>query len=82
MIRIKLIQSQDRVALFEKAKEGARQNGAKFSGSVASGEFSAPEHGIKGTYKTHGDVLEITISKKPWYMGEEMIKARLEAFFE
>jgi hypothetical protein len=79
MISIKISKNQDRVSLFELAKEKARQSGAKLSGSVASGNFSA--NGVVGTYRTQGDFFEVTITKKPWYIPESVIKSKLEAFF-
>lgn len=80
MIRIEVPKNQDRVALFERAKERARKLGAKLSGSVASGGFSA--NGVVGTYKTQGDSLEITITKKPFYIPESVIKDVLEKYFK
>jgi hypothetical protein len=80
MISIKVPKNQDRVALLGLAKERAKASGARLAGSVASGEFSA--NGVEGTYKTQGDFLEITITKKPWYIPESAIQAKLEEFFE
>ncbi len=79
MISIKVPKNQDRVALFELAKERARKGGAKLSGSVASGSFSAS--GVVGTYKTQGDFLEVTVTRKPWYVPESKIKSELQKFF-
>lgn len=80
MISIKVSKNQNRVALFELAKEKAKRSGAKLSGSVASGEFSA--NGVVGTYKTRGDFLEVTVTKKPFYIPESVIKSKLEGFFK
>jgi len=81
MISIRVPQNQDRVALFEKAKALAARNGVKLTGCVASGEFSAPQHGVTGTYKTQGDFLEVTLTKKPWYIPETLVKKQLSSFF-
>lgn len=79
MISIKIPQNQDRVRLWELAKTKAKSGGVKLSGCVASGEFSGK--GISGTYITEGDFLKIKIEKKPFYIPEVAIKAKLQAFF-
>jgi hypothetical protein len=81
MISIKVPGNQDRIALFELAKLKARESGSRLTGSVASGEFSVPQHGIEGAYRTQGDFLEVTIIKKPWYIPELKIKSELQKLF-
>jgi len=79
VISIKISQNQDRVRLWELAKARAKSGGVKLSGCVASGEFSGK--GITGTFKTQGDFLNITITKKPFFIPESAIKSKLQAFF-
>lgn len=81
MISIRVPKNQNRVVLFEKAKVLAARNGVKLSGCVASGEFSAPQRGVKGTYKTQGDFLKVTLTKKPCYIPEALVKKQLTSFF-
>ncbi len=80
MIRIRVPKNQNRIALFELAKERARRAGARLTGCVASGDFSAS--GVVGTYVTQGDFLNVTIERKPAYIPESVIKTKLEAFFK
>ena len=80
MISVKIPKNQNRMALFERAKAKAKRSGARLTGCVASGEFSAK--GITGTYRTQEDFLEIDISKKPFYVSENMIETLLKTFFE
>ncbi len=79
MISIKVPKNQNRVALFELAKMKAKAAGTRLTGCVASGEFSGK--GVAGTYITQGDFLNLTITKKPFYIPESAIKTKLEAFF-
>jgi len=81
MISIRVPQNQDRVALFQKAKDLAAAGGARLTGSVASGSFSTARPVVQGTYETQGDFLKVTITKKPFYLPEKVIKSRLEEYF-
>jgi hypothetical protein len=80
MFTIYVSQDQDRVALFERAKLRAKEKGLRLAGCVASGEFSGK--GVEGTYKTEGDELRITITKRPFYIPEKAIRAKLMPFFD
>ena len=81
MIRIKIPKALDRVRIFERAKGLAKRRGVRFTGCVANGEFSAPTFGVKGTYETRGDFLEVRITNKPLYIRERDIEKRLRSFF-
>lgn len=80
MIKIKFPAALDRTRAFERIKDLARRKGVRFTGCVASGEFSGK--GIEGRYQTRGNHLEVTISKRPFYLSEKKIEERLKTFFE
>jgi hypothetical protein len=66
-------------ALVEKAKKAAAENSAAFSGDTQAGSFSAG--GVEGSYKISGDVVAVTISKKPFYAPWSMVESYVREFF-
>ncbi len=62
-----------------KFKNVAAKNGVHLSGDHRLGQFSGK--GIEGQYDIHGDVLTLTILKKPLLIGWPMIEAKLRDFF-
>ena len=65
--------------VFVKFKTTAEKNGVDLSGDHRLGHFSG--RGIEGRYDFRGDVLHITIEKKPMLFGWALIEAKVRVFF-
>lgn len=68
--------------VLEKAKVLAAKNGAIISGDSQSGKFEVKNPAIEGTYQVSGDSLSLTVTKKPFFIPEVMIKSKLEEFLK
>lgn len=68
--------------VLEKAKVLAAKNGANLSGDNQSGHFEVKNPAIAGTYQVSGDTLSVIVTKKPFFIPEVMIKAKLEEFLK
>ncbi|WP_232470298.1 MULTISPECIES: hypothetical protein [Methylococcus] len=66
-------------SLVAKAEKAAREKGMEFSGDETSGRFSG--NGVDGIYEFRGDVLAITITKKPFVLPWAVIEASVKSFF-
>jgi hypothetical protein len=66
-----------------KAKSAGEANGAKFEGDNQRGNFSVKKALIElcGNYVVNADTIKITIDKKPFLVGEAIIKQEIENFF-
>ena len=71
--------TDDPHAVFVKFKTTAEKNGVGLSGDHRLGHFSG--RGIEGRYDLSGDVLHITIEKKPMLFGWSLIEAKVRDFF-
>ncbi len=71
--------AQDPHEVFAKFKATAEKNGVGLKGDHQLGHFSGK--GIEGHYELGGDVLNITIVKKPFLFGWPMIETKVRDFF-
>jgi hypothetical protein len=65
-------------ALVEKAKRAAAENNAAFRGDTQAGSFSGG--GVEGSYRINGDVVAVTISKKPFYAPWSVVESYVREF--
>ncbi|WP_228719977.1 hypothetical protein [Methylococcus geothermalis] len=66
-------------SLVAKAEKAAREKGMVFSGDETTGSFSG--NGVEGVYEFRGDLLAITITKKPFVLPWAVIEASVKSFF-
>lgn len=66
-------------SLVAKAEKAARAKGMEFSGDETTGCFSG--NGVDGVYEFRGDLLAITITKKPFVLPWAVIEASVKSFF-
>jgi hypothetical protein len=71
--------NRDPHEVFVSFKTAAAKNGVGLNGDHRLGHFSGK--GIEGRYDLSGDVLNITIVKKPMLLGWSMIEAKVRDFF-
>ncbi|MFM8332156.1 MAG: hypothetical protein ACKN9T_10745 [Candidatus Methylumidiphilus sp.] len=70
--------SHDAREVVAKFKSAAEKNDVRFNGDEHKGQFSGK--GIEGHYAISGDVLTITIEKKPMLIGWSLIEAKVRDF--
>lgn len=76
-LSIKLTREPQEV--FANLKTAASQNGVNLDGDHRLGHFSGK--GIEGSYAISGDVLNITIMKKPMLIGWSLIESKVRQLF-
>ena len=70
----------DPLIAFRNAQEQIEKTGGKLKGDDMSGKFSGL--GVKGKYNVHGNgKVAITITEKPFFASEELIKSKVKEFF-
>lgn len=77
--RIEIRLKEEAGQLIQRAKKAAAKHGATLEGDDARGEFNAT--GIHGTYEIEGDLLAITITKKPLILPWALIEKTVTDFF-
>lgn len=65
--------------LIGKVKDVAARYGAAFEGDSTFGKFYVK--GVSGTYNIHGNILRLTITKKPRLMPWKVVESRIIGFF-
>jgi len=65
--------------VFASFKTAAEKNGVGLNGDHRLGQFSGK--GIEGRYDFNGNMLHITIEKKPMLFAWSMIEAKVRDFF-
>lgn len=73
---VKLTRSPQEVVA--KFKCAAEKNSFRFRGDDLQGSFNGM--GIQGRYDIDGDLLTVTIEKKPMLLGWSMIEAKVREF--
>lgn len=68
----------DKTALLAKVRKGAAEQGVTFEGDESGGQFSGP---ISGYYEVSGDLVTVTIERKPWFVSWETIESQLQQLF-
>ncbi|MCX2454359.1 hypothetical protein OQX61_24020 [Pedobacter sp. PLR] len=60
------------------------QTDGVFRGDVLSGEFSFSARGFElaGGYSISGDLVEVTVSKKPWLLSCRKIESEIRKYLE
>lgn len=71
--------TRDAHEVVAKFKSAAEKNDVRFKGDDRNGRFSGK--GIEGHYAISGDVLTITIEKKPMLVGWSLIETKVLDFF-
>jgi hypothetical protein len=69
----------DPVQLVNQAKQIAAQNHVQFDGNEHSGTFSGD--GVAGTYSVQGQMVTVTINRKPFFITMAMIESHMKQFF-
>jgi len=72
--------SGDTETLLHHAKSAATESGARLTGNTNSGKFSGK--GIEGHYEVSGNVVHVTITKKPIVVLDSVIESQLRKFFQ
>jgi hypothetical protein len=72
--------SGDAASLLQRAKNAAAEAGAKLTGDTNRGNFSGK--GIEGHYEISGNMVHVTITKKPIVVLDSVIESQLRKFFE
>jgi uncharacterized protein (DUF697 family) len=70
----------DSQAVVDKAKAAAQRFGASFAGDRFAGTFAG--NGIEGHYRFAGQVIVVTIEKKPDIAPWSMVETAIRGFFE
>jgi hypothetical protein len=70
--------NQDPQEVFLKFKTAAAKNGVGLEGDRRLGHFSGK--GIEGSYDISGDVLNITLEKKPMLLSWSTLEAKVRDF--
>ena len=78
MKTITLLLSTTPEELYEKFSNYVNDNGGEFNGTVADGSFNVNQ--ISGLYYINTDYIHITITKKPFYIGMNMLERELEKY--
>ncbi len=63
----------------ERAREGAKRQGADFQGDAKRGTFSAM--GVAGDYTITGDVIEVTITERPFFAPLSIVESKIKSLF-
>ena len=71
--------NRDPLEVFANFKAAAEKNGVGLSGDHRLGQFKGK--GIEGRYDIIGDVLNITIVKKPMLLGWAIVESKVREFF-
>jgi hypothetical protein len=70
----------DPASLLADAHASAQQNDVQFIGDTQRGSFSG--QGIEGSYEISGNIVNVTIDKKPFFVPWALVEAQLEQFFQ
>ena len=66
--------------VFKRLKEDAARSSLKiaFNGTTTSGSISGA---IEASYRLDGEEMHVTVSKKPMFATEDMVKDELKRYF-
>jgi hypothetical protein len=69
-------------SIVTKARNAISKAGGTFDGNDATGSFglSTPVGDVRGAYTVNGNVLEVTISEKPFFVSCDMIESQLAQY--
>lgn len=72
--------SQDPASAVEKVRKLLTESGSEFTGDSSSGSFAGS--GVKGLYHVSGQVVTITILKKPFVAPMSLVESKVRAYFK
>lgn len=72
--------SEEPASVLEKVKKLLTENGGQFSGDSSSGSFAGS--GVKGAYHISGQIVTITITKKPLLAPMSLVESKVKEFFK
>jgi hypothetical protein len=72
--------SGDSASLLQHAKKAAAEAKAMLTGDTNHGKFSGK--GVEGHYEVSGNMVHVTITKKPVVVADSVIESQLKKFFE
>lgn len=72
--------SQDPASVVERVRKLLTENGGQFSGNSSSGSFAGS--GVKGAYHISGQIVNITITKKPLLAPMSLVESKIREYFE
>lgn len=69
-------------SVITKARNAINKAGGTFDGSDANGAFSlsTPVGDVRGSYNVNGNVLEVDVTEKPFFVSCDMIEAQLQQY--
>lgn len=72
--------SEEPASVVEKVRKLVTENGGQFSGDSSSGSFAGS--GVKGAYHISGQIVTITITKKPLLAPMSLVESKIREYFE
>lgn len=72
--------SEEPASVLEKVKKLLTENEGQFSGDSSSGSFAGS--GVKGAYHISGQIVTITITKKPLLAPMSLVESKVKEFFK
>jgi len=70
----------DPSSLLERARKAAADNGAQVVGDTNKGTFSG--RGVEGSYTVSGNIVNVTVDKKPMIIPWSLVESQLRQFFQ
>lgn len=67
-------------AHLQRARDAAQKAGIQFTGDEKQGTFAGM--GVKGSYQTEGNAVQVTINEKPFVISWQMLETQLRSFFK
>jgi hypothetical protein len=66
-------------ASVQEAKNLVKRNGGSFTGDTRTGTFSVM--GVTGMYHQVVGAIRISITKRPWFVSENLIRKKISGYF-
>lgn len=71
--------SQDPAIVVEKVRNLLTESGNQFTGDSSSGSFAGS--GVEGAYHISGQIVTITITKKPFMAPMGLVESKVRSYF-
>jgi hypothetical protein len=68
----------DKKAILAEVRRRAAEQGVTFEGDESGGQFSGL---ISAYYEVSGDLVTLTIERKPWFVSWETIESQIQQLF-
>lgn len=72
--------SDEPASVLEKVRKLLTENGGQFNGDSSSGSFAGS--GVKGEYHISGQIVTITITKKPLLAAMSLVESKVREYFK